>query len=80
MDRALARIVAISALRSSAELNNLVPLLQQHCASDEYVAWRDAIADVSLAVSQRVLTKVFAEHPDIEVELDDHYTRFGRPA
>lgn len=80
MDRALAKVVAVAALRSASELNGVVPLLKEQCDAKEYEEIRDAIADASLRISQSLLMKVFAKHPDLEVEIDAHYQRFGRPA
>ena len=79
MDRALGRVVAVAALRSSAELNGLIPVLKQHCNEQEYASMRDTIADASLAISQIVLRRVFEEFPDLEAELELHYNNFGRP-
>ncbi|ANP47787.1 hypothetical protein [Candidatus Viadribacter manganicus] len=80
MDRATAKAIAVAALRSAAEINNLVPLLKATCPEPEYEAWRDRIAEASMLVTQGLLPAVFAEHADLEAELDDHYQRFGRPA
>lgn len=80
MDRAIARVIAVSALRGAAEINNLVPLLKTVCPEAEYTAWRDRIAEASAQVTQLLLPSLFAEHADLEAELEAHYQRFGRPA
>jgi hypothetical protein len=80
MDRATAKAVAVTALRSAAEINNLVPMLQAICSASEYEAWRDKIAAASAQVTQTLLPPLFSEHADLEAELDAHYQRFGRPA
>jgi hypothetical protein len=79
MDRATAKVIAVAALRSAAEINNLVPLLKAICPEQEYEAWRDRIAEASMRVTQGLLPTVFAEHADLEAEIDAHYQRFGRP-
>jgi hypothetical protein len=79
MDRDISKVIAVAALRSAAELNNLIPLLQQACAPDEYSIWRDRIAEASAQISVAVLSPVFAAHPDLETEIDAHYAKFGRP-
>ena len=80
MDRETAKVVAVAAFRSSAEINNLIPMLKSVCTEPEYSEWRDSIAMASLQISTNILMKVFAEHPDLEAEIGAHYERFGRPA
>lgn len=80
MERMLGKIVAVAALRSSSELNNLVPLLKERCDDAEYEEMRDALADVSLAISRELLQRIFRRFPDLESELDAHYQQYGRPA
>lgn len=80
MNRSLAKVIAVAALRSSAELNALIPLLKMHCPDDEYEDVKSAIADLSLQISDGLLRRAFHDHPDLEQELDDHFQQFGRPA
>jgi len=80
MDRDTSKVVAVAALRSAAELSNLLPLLQRDCSADEYTVWRDRIADASAKITTSVLSPIFQEHPDLETEIDAHYAKFGRPA
>lgn len=80
MDRETSKVVAVAALRGAAELNNLVPLLQQVCTPDEYAMWRERIADASAGISTSVLSPLFEAHPDLQTEIDEHYRKFGRPA
>lgn len=79
MDRELAKIVAITAFRSSADINNLIPLLKEHCSADEYRLFGLAIAASSAEISQQILYKIFSMHPDLESEFDNKIKKYGRP-
>lgn len=80
MDRAFGKVVVVASLRSSSELNALIQLAKQHCSADEYEELKIAIADASLAISQRIISKIFEKFPDLEQEIEQHYQDFGRPA
>lgn len=77
MKAELARHVALVAFRSSANLNELVPLLREHCTDSEYRKFLDAIAAVSGEVAMRVLQPIYAEHPEIEAEIDRRISEYG---
>ena len=50
MEEDLAKLVALTAFRSSAELNTLIRLLKQHCDAAEYKPLALAIATISTEI------------------------------
>jgi len=79
MEQYLAKIVAITAFRSSAELNNLIPLLKMHCNESEYRSYSMAIATISAGINQEIMKPIFAAHPNLEKEFEATVSKYGRP-
>lgn len=79
MEKDLARIVALTAFRSSADINNLIPLLKEHCSEEECRNFGVAIATASAGISQEILQKIFALYPEIAVEFDKQISKYGHP-
>ena len=78
MDRELAKLVAVTAFRSSADINNLVPLLKECCNEAEYKAYALAIASASAEISMQILNKIYEDHPDIKDEFEEKMHKYGR--
>lgn len=78
MDNELARHVAMTAFRSSANLNDLIPLLKQHCRDDEYQIYLEAISAISGDIAYKVLKKIYSQHPDIEGDIDNRIDKYGQ--
>jgi hypothetical protein len=78
MDRDISRQVIRATLRSSGELTALLPVLKAHCAPDEYQVFSRAIAAVVAECGQQLLNRVFAEHPELEAEVDAAIAMTGR--
>ena len=78
MEKELAKLVALTAFRSSAELGNLIPLLREHCDEDEYRRLGAAIATASAEISRQILQYIFATHPELEAEIEANVSKFGR--
>ncbi len=79
MDKDLAKLVAITAFRSSSEISNLIPLLREKCEDSEYQIFVKAIARASGEIGQQLMFRVFVEHPDLEKEFDEMVKKYGRP-
>jgi hypothetical protein len=77
MKAELAKHVAMVSFRSSANLNELVPLLREHCEESEYRQYLDAIAAVSGEIAMRILKPIYAEYPEIEAEIDRRISEYG---
>jgi len=65
------------AFRSSANLNDLLPLLREHCEEKEYKEFLDAIAQISGDIAHVLLQKIYSQHPEIEVEIDRRIDAYG---
>ncbi|WP_198116950.1 hypothetical protein [Massilia rhizosphaerae] len=78
MEKELAKLVALTAFRSSGELNNLLPLLKEHCDEGEYRQLSVGIATASAEIGRQILQSVFAAHPELEKELGATVKKFGR--
>ncbi|WP_222610889.1 hypothetical protein [Undibacterium sp. FT79W] len=79
MDKELAKIVALTAFRSSAYMNNLIPLLKEHCSEDECRNFGIAIATASAEINLQILQKVFAMYPELSAKFDLQVRKYGRP-
>ena len=79
MDKDLAKLVAQTAFRSAAEINNLIPLLKEYCTEEECRDFGIAIATASSGISQQIMGKIFAMHPDLEAEFESQIRKYGRP-
>ena len=77
MKAELARHIALVAFRSSANLNELLPLIRDHCDEDEYRAYLEGISSITAEVAQQVLKRVYDEHPDIEKDIDKRIEEYG---
>jgi hypothetical protein len=70
MDRDLARSVIKATFQSARPLQDLLPVLQARLAPEEYRAYAKAVAAVIAEGGVQLLNRVFAEHPDLEAEVD----------
>ena len=77
MDNELARHIAVTAFRSSANMNDLIPLLKEHCSNDEYQVYLEAISAISGDIAYKFLKKIYDEHPDIEKDIDNRIDKYG---
>jgi len=78
MDNDLARHVAMTAFRSSASLNDLIPLLKHYCSDEEYQIYLEAISAISGDIAWKILKKIYDEHPDIKRDIDYRIDKYGR--
>ncbi len=78
MNRDLARHVATAALRTSTQLTSLLPLLKAQCDPAEYARLLRGVASVCGHISGEILTPVFAEHPDLEKDLEASVDKYGK--
>jgi hypothetical protein len=78
MDLDVARQVVRATFRSSTSLTDLLPVLKAHCPPEEYQAFARAIAAVVGEAGLQLLNRVFAEHPELEAEVDEAIARDGR--
>lgn len=76
MDKELARHVVATAFRSLRELEDLIPLLKEHCGAAEYETYVKAIASVSGHVHWNIVNPAFAGHPELEKE--EQIERYGK--
>lgn len=77
MNQELARHVAHVAFRASAKLNDLLPLIREHATEAEYKAFLVAISAISGDIAFKLLRNLYAEHPQIEAEIDERISEYG---
>lgn len=77
LNNELARHVAVTAFRSSATLNELIPLLKHHCDENEYQEYLEAISAISMDVALKLLKKIYEKHPEIEIDIDQKIETYG---
>jgi hypothetical protein len=78
MDRELARHVVTAGFHSASILQDLIPLLKEHCDQSEYNQYLKAIASVSTEVTLEIFDKIFAEYPDLKQEVDAKIAKYGK--
>jgi hypothetical protein len=78
MNRDLASHVVAAGFHSASILQDLLPLLKEHCDQAEYDLYLKAIASVSTELSLEIFEKIFAEHPDLKEEVDAKITKYGK--
>lgn len=78
MNKDLAQHVARVAFRSSADLNDLIPLLKEHCDQEEYAKYLKAIASASAEISTTILARIFSSYPELEQDFEEMIRRYGR--
>ena len=77
MERKLARYIAATTVRSSSNISAMIPLIRAHSSSHEYEHYSKAIASIVAEASLQILNKIFEEHPDLKVELDQEIQSYG---
>ena len=78
MNRDLARHIATTAIEASTQLTSLLPLLKGHCDPAEYASQARSIASVGGHITREILHPIFAEHPDLETELEESIKKYGK--
>jgi hypothetical protein len=78
MDKDLARHVVATASRSSAQLNELIPLLKAHCEDSEYRTLLKAIATAMATIHLEIDEPVYAQYPDLKQERDANIKKYGK--
>jgi len=77
MEKDLAKHVVSVAIRTASRLGDLLPLLKDHMPSQEYEAYAKAIARAVNGIGREINDRVFAEHPDLEQEIEAQIKRYG---
>lgn len=78
MNADLARMVAMTALRTRIELGDLMPLLRQHGEDTKDDPVREQIASAVYEVGL-VFDRVFEQHAGLEAEIEALRQKYGRP-
>ena len=74
----VARHVARAAFRSSHELSELVPFLNDRLGAEEYAAYAKAIGLAIAAIQVDLMNKLVADHPGLEAEIEASIAKHGR--
>jgi hypothetical protein len=78
MNRDLAKHVATATVSASTQLTSVLPLLKAQCDSTEYARLARGIASACGHIAREILHPIFAEHPDLEKELEESITKYGK--
>lgn len=78
MNNELAEYVVKIAFKSESDLNDLIPLLKEHCNANEYKKLAVAIATVSATINTEILNLVYDGHPKIRDNVDRKINEYGR--
>ncbi|MGE5201693.1 MAG: hypothetical protein ACM3O6_06465 [Acidobacteriota bacterium] len=77
MEKDLARHVTRVGFRTMHELADLLPLLKEHCTTQEYESFAKAIALASAHISEQVIDKAVSAYPDLESEIETKIKKYG---
>jgi hypothetical protein len=74
----VAKQAAIAAVRASTQLTSLLPSIKAECDSAEYARLLRNVASVCGHISREILHPIFAQHPDLEKELEESIDKYGK--
>jgi hypothetical protein len=60
------------------ELEALIPLLKEHCDSEDYATYGKGVAMVLATMSTELTGKLLAAHPELNKEIDADIAKYGR--
>ncbi|MCK4840357.1 MAG: hypothetical protein KAT04_00580 [Methylococcales bacterium] len=78
MDKELAEYAVKVAFKSESDLNDLIPLLKEHCSENEYKKLAIAIATVASTINTEILNHIYDAHPEIRDDVDRKINEYGR--
>ena len=78
METELARHVVIVAFRSAALLQELIPLLKEHCDEAEYRSFIEGIAKAIDSINVEVTEKVLSRHLELRSEIENKMSKYGQ--
>lgn len=78
MEKVLAKHVVVQSFLAADKMTSLVPLLREHCGEDEYRAIAMAIARSAAGIKSEIIDLIYAQHPEIEQEIDRDMERYDR--
>jgi len=78
MDKELARHIVRATFRSSAGLEELLPLVRHHCGEEEARTYALAIASAIADIHRELTTRVFSTFPELEAEVERSIQKYGR--
>ena len=78
MEKELASHVVRAAFRSATRLEELLPLLKDHCSEEEGKKYRTAIASAIAHIHRELTDKVFSAHPLLREEIESIVNKYGR--
>ena len=71
MEKELAKIALSASYRSGQELSSIVPILKEYCSPEECERIVFTIGSVIHEIEAEIHKKIFAEHPDLEAEIEE---------
>ncbi|GEM_PF-922086 len=78
MDIEIARHLIRTAFRSSGELSALLPLLKEHCGTEEYKNYAQGVAAAIHGINIALIDKATASFPELESEMESYIAKYGR--
>ena len=78
MDIDIARHVMRRVFLSARELEALIPLLKEHCDSEDYATYGKGVAMVLATMSTELTGKILADSSGAKQEIDADIAKYGR--
>jgi len=78
MDDELAKHIVVTGFRSASALQELIPLLKEHCDITEYEKYLKAISAVSAEISIEILNPLFNDYPHLKNDVEQKIDKYGK--
>jgi hypothetical protein len=78
MDRDIATIILSSSQRSVRELDDVIPIIKEHCSEQDYYALKKAISSAIYDIMQDIGKYVRDRCPELDQEIENRMNKYGR--
>jgi hypothetical protein len=78
VERELAKHVIEVGFNSSRLLEDLIPLLHNHCNREEGEKFIKAVASVLAEIGSEIFNKIYEQYPDLKIEVESKIQKYGK--
>ena len=78
MKKEVGGFIVAAGFEASRRLSELLPIIKQHCSSDEYLRLSIGLATAIAMIGEEVMLPVYEMYPDLKDEIDRRVEEFDR--
>ena len=79
MKKEAAEFIVRASLKATSDITVLIPFVREHAENDEeYERYRKAMTAIVRMASEQIFSPLFTEHPEIDKEIENILSKFGR--